>query len=190
MYLSNFRYTPQAPAEENLLAVPETPPGTLIQWEIAPAFLAGERDLSTAPDTAAFPWPSVTGEPDGLLNLVRFLDARALRPQGGPPGPPALVGTYARTTVYADSAQTKKLLFGYSDNAVVYLNGRPLFAGQAAFRSRSPLFQGMLGLNDALYLELEEGTNELVFALTEIFGGWGLWAQFEDPTGLRLPSAP
>ena len=190
VYLSNFRHTPQAPTEEDLLAQPETPPGTLARWEITPAFLASERDLSMAPDTAALSWTSVTGEPDGLLNLSRFLDANAVRPQDGPPGPPALAGTYVRATVYADEAQTKKLLFGYSDNAVVYLNGQPLFAGQAAFRSRSPLFQGMLGLNDALYLDLEEGANELVFALTEIFGGWGLKARFEDPSGIRLESTP
>ena len=38
---------------------------------------------------------------------------------------------------------------------------------------------------------LEAGENELVFAVTKAFGGWGLAARFADPSGLswQAPSA-
>jgi 23S rRNA (adenine2503-C2)-methyltransferase len=39
---------------------------------------------------------------------------------------------------------------------------------------------------DALYLPLVEGENELVVAVAEDFGGWGIQARFEDPSGLAL----
>jgi len=40
--------------------------------------------------------------------------------------------------------------------------------------------------NDALYLPLEEGDNELVFVVSESFGGWGLVARLADMEGITL----
>jgi hypothetical protein len=80
-----------------------------------------------------------------------------------------------------------KLTFGYND-VLIGLNGRPVFEGTAGFRSRSPLFQGMVGWNDAVYLDLQRGLNELVFVLTDALGGWGLRARLADLDGLRLES--
>ena len=37
-----------------------------------------------------------------------------------------------------------------------------------------------------LFLPLREGENELVVAVSESFGGWGLQARFPDPEGLAL----
>lgn len=67
---------------------------------------------------------------------------------------------------------------------VIILNGKPIFAGKSGFRSRDPLFQGMIGYHDAVYLDLKEGENKLVFAVTEIFGGWGMMAKFENIAGI------
>ena len=38
----------------------------------------------------------------------------------------------------------------------------------------------------SLYLPLKKGENEIRIAVSEVFGGWGLMAQFEDPTGLII----
>jgi hypothetical protein len=35
-------------------------------------------------------------------------------------------------------------------------------------------------------LPLEAGENEVLIVVTEGFGGWGLQAQFEDMSGIRL----
>jgi hypothetical protein len=40
--------------------------------------------------------------------------------------------------------------------------------------------------NDAIYLPLRQGENELVFAVSEAFGGWGLIARFEDLDGISV----
>jgi hypothetical protein len=66
------------------------------------------------------------------------------------------------------------MYFGYSDEVVIYLNSKPLYAGNNVIGFREP---GVLGLvdvnNDAVYLPLRKGENELVLAVTEFFGGWG-----------------
>ena len=36
------------------------------------------------------------------------------------------------------------------------------------------------------YLPLRQGQNELVLAVTEVFGGWGVMGEFEDPAGLKV----
>jgi hypothetical protein len=95
---------------------------------------------------------------------------------------------YARATVESDRAQVKRMAFGYSDEICVFVDGRVVFTGRSPFRFRDPGFMGVMDVeNDALYLPLREGRNEIVMAVAEYFGGWGLIARFEDPAGLRLP---
>ena len=76
------------------------------------------------------------------------------------------------------------LEIGFSDRVVVYLNGRALFRGNDTYRSRDYRFLGSIGFWDALFLPLLEGDNELVVAVSETFGGWGVQARFPDPTGI------
>jgi hypothetical protein len=95
---------------------------------------------------------------------------------------------YARAVVESPRDQVRRLAIGYSDEACVFLDGRILFRGRSGFRFRDPTFMGVLDLeNDAVYLPLRAGRNELVVAVAEHFGGWGLAARFDDPEGLRLP---
>ena len=62
----------------------------------------------------------------------------------------------------------------------MYLNGRLLFGANDNYRSRDYRFLGSIGWFDTLWLPLAEGRNELVFAVSEDFGGWGLQARFPD----------
>jgi hypothetical protein len=81
---------------------------------------------------------------------------------------------YARTTIDSDREQVKKLYFGYSDDVSVFLNGRILFRGRSAQNFRDPGFLGIVNPeNDAVYLPLKKGRNELMLAVSELGGGWG-----------------
>jgi hypothetical protein len=182
-YFSNFRYTPRPETTVND-PDPETPPGTITQWEISSQSFevaADRRSLEQAPRRDER-WRSVSSEPTGLVNISRYHRSPNLLPESGQQ---VLVGTYARVTIDSDRAQTKKLLFGYSDDVVIFLNSKPVFAGKSGFRSRDPLFQGVIGYHDALFLDLRKGFNELVFAVADAFGGWGLMAKFENSSGIK-----
>jgi len=93
---------------------------------------------------------------------------------------------FARTNIHSRQAQTKALELGFSDRAVVYLNGRALFRGNDTYRSRDYRFLGSIGYFDTLFLPLVEGVNELVVAVSEMFGGWGIQARFPDPAGVTF----
>ena len=81
---------------------------------------------------------------------------------------------YARTSIDSDRDQVKKLYIGYSDDVSVFLNGKILFRGRSAQNFRDPAFLGIMNQeNDAVYLPLKKGSNELMLAVTELGGGWG-----------------
>ncbi|RIK77412.1 hypothetical protein DCC62_09605 [candidate division KSB1 bacterium] len=75
--------------------------------------------------------------------------------------------------------QAKKIKFGFSDAVKVYCNDRLLYGSRNNFLSRDYRFPGTIGLFGEIYFPLEAGDNELLMAITEIFGGWGLEAQLE-----------
>ena len=60
--------------------------------------------------------------------------------------------------------------------------------GADEYRSRDYRFLSSIGWWDSLYVDLEAGENELVVAVSEDFGGWGLQARFPDPSGLTFGS--
>ena len=103
--------------------------------------------------------------------------------------PPGARGAhvYARAVVRSGEAQTKALNFGFSDRGLVFLNGRLLFSGNNTYRSRSLRYLGAMTVdNDAVYLPLEAGDNELVMVVSESFGGWGLVARLADLDGVTF----
>ena len=81
---------------------------------------------------------------------------------------------YARTVIDSDREQVKKLSIGYSDDLSVFLNGQILYRGRSAQGFRDPGFLGIVNPeNDAVYLPLRKGHNELMLAVSELGGGWG-----------------
>jgi hypothetical protein len=87
---------------------------------------------------------------------------------------PGMKLVYARTTIESDRDETKKLEIGYSDDVSVFLNGRILYRGRSAQGFRDPGFLGIVNPgNDAVYLPLKKGSNELMLAVSELGGGWG-----------------
>ena len=93
-----------------------------------------------------------------------------------------------RATIRASHAHTTRLELGFSDRVRVYLNGRALYAGDDGYRSRDYRFLGSIGWFDTVWLPLEAGATDLVRAVSETFGGWGVQARFPSPEHLELPS--
>jgi len=188
---SNFevRTAPDAPWERQL---PPMPPNTLTRWSISPSYDALARNLERPPtpaEAAAIPWQEVEAEPPGFVVLYRYREAphphvsfqsdfsKRLEPQ---PGTKVL---YARTSIESERDQVKKLEIGYSDDVSVFLNGQILWRGRSAQGFRAPGFLGIVNPeNDAVYLPLKKGSNELVLAVSELGGGWGFICRLSDVT--------
>jgi hypothetical protein len=111
-------------------------------------------------------WTTLAAEPSGLVDLARATGIRDGRNT-----------VFARAEIHADRAEARTLELGFSDRAVVFLNGRALFRGDDAYRSRDYRFLGSIGYYDTLYLPLTEGANDLLVAVSEDFGGWGIQAR-------------
>ncbi len=182
-----IRTTPDVAWERHL---PPMPAGTLTKWSISPSYDALARNLErplTVAETKAIQWKSVEAEGPGLVVLYRYLQAphprvtfandfsKRLDPQ------PGMQVVYARTTIMSDRAQVKKLYLGYSDDVSLFLNGKILYRGRSAQNFRDPGFLGIVNVeNDAVYLPLKKGSNELMLAVSELGGGWGFIGRLED----------
>jgi len=188
-YFSNFeiRATPDAAWERHL---PPMPQGTLTKWKLSPAYDALARNLEVAltpAESNAISWQDVEAEPPGFVVIYRYREAphprvsfandfsKRLEPQ------PGMKVVYARTSIDSDRDQVKKLYIGYSDDVSLFLNGKILFRGRSAQNFRDPGFLGIVNPeNDAVYLPLKKGSNELMLAVSELGGGWGFICRLAD----------
>ena len=188
-YFSNFeiRTTPDAPWERRL---PTVPPGTLTKWSLSPSYDALARNVERpiqSTESDAIRWQDVEAEPPGFVVIYRYREAPHLRvsfandfskrlePQ------PGTKLVYARTVIDSDRDQVKRLYIGYSDEVSVFLNGKILFRGRSAQNFRDPGFLGIVNPeNDAVYLPLKKGSNELMLAVSELGGGWGFICRLSE----------
>lgn len=178
---ANFKFTPMDKPGLSASVKHTTPDGMLTNWEISKSFLEKDANMEAYPDAArqkSFSWEAVTSDWTGLVNISRFRKKSYVVTSSGRQNDIDLV--YAKTVIVADKNQLKKLSFGYSDKVSIFLNGQILFSADATFQSRDPLFQGIVGLNDNIYLPLKKGKNELMLAVSELFGGWGWLCQLVD----------
>jgi hypothetical protein len=170
--------------------LPAMASGALTTWLISASLDAQGRTLEralSAQEIAATRWDTVEAEPPGLVPLNRYRESphprvtfqrdfsTRLDPQ------PGKRVVFARTEISSDRDQVRKLMLGYSDEVVVYLNGQPLYAGRSAQSFRDPEFLGIMDSeNDAVFLPLKKGRNELVLAVSELGGGWGFIARLVE----------
>ncbi|MEM1270106.1 MAG: hypothetical protein AAGI08_08665 [Bacteroidota bacterium] len=176
-HFSNIRFTPLPPQPMPDWSQPAQA-GVITSWTLSPAIPATEIDVSTYPWSllAADLWITAQTEPSGLLPIAKYRK----RPISGrfERNPEDIV--WARTELMSDTSRRLALHFDYSDKAAVYLNGRLLYAGDNAFRSKGLLERGDLSQDaNTLFLDLEPGSNELLVAVTERANGWGLTARVE-----------
>jgi hypothetical protein len=189
-YFSNFeiRTTPDAPWQRHL---PPMPPGTLTRWSLSPSYDAIGRNLErplSPSESDVMRWQEVEAEPPGFVVINRYRESpqvrvsfandfsKRLEPQ------PGMKVVYARTGIESDRDQVRKLYVGYSDDVSVFLNGKILFRGRSAQNFRDPGFLGIVNPeNDAVYLPLKKGSNELLLAISELGGGWGFICRLAEP---------
>lgn len=194
-HFSNFTYKVEPVGERGERKAPPVAAGILPKWELSEVFDVEKRDPETMPSAAemkAMKWQAVEVESPGMLvidryrrsaNTVRFFATPAER-TGKREGRKVV---FARATIYSDSAQVKKMSFGYSDEVTVFLNANPVFTGKSAFRFRDPGFLGIMDVeDDAVYLQLKKGRNEIVLGLADYFGGWGFICRLDDTRGVKI----
>lgn len=138
---------------------------TVLEWEVSEGFANAEEALAAEHHY----WSEVVAEPTGLVNLAAapgvVMDDNAV---------------IARFVVDAPEAGRRQLAFGYSDLVQVQLNGELVYSGDNSYQSRDYRYLGTIGYFDSLSLPLKKGRNEIQFVVTEIFGGWGVQARFEN----------
>jgi hypothetical protein len=186
-YIANLRYQLD-PAKYPLEPTRSVIPGAITEgWSLSQAFDVSKTDPGTYPNVATMKWQPVSAEREGIVMIGRYRKDPRVYPSTLPPEYPAkpepIPGTqvvFARTTISAPRATVRKMWVGYSDDVVVYLNGRPIYAGRNARSSREPNYYGWFyPYADAVYLPLRAGPNELVLAVSETFGGWGFLCAFD-----------
>jgi len=178
---SNVSIRPDyVPFDFSTVAVPDvTEPARIREWRISEPFAPGEEEPdSLAPYQFGPGSQVVVAEPSGLVLLNKFLDA---------PGPTPRVSAVARVIVRAASAGIYRLDLGFSDVATVFVNGQPMFRGDAHYSYDAPRQDGLIGYHQAsVFLPLHAGENELAVVVSDSFGGWGLQARFRDTAGLTV----
>lgn len=179
-HYSNFHFDPGKPPafQGSAPEMPQAPPGAITAWSVSDAFdgksLEGAYRL-TAEHKDRRTWKKLEVERSGLANLARI--------QGSSKGANTV---FVRVTLRSDRQQTKTVRFGFSDGVKVYLEGRLLYSGDNSYRSRDYRYLGTIGYFDEVILPLRKGNNELWFAVSESFGGWGLQAVLNDSVGISV----
>ncbi|MCJ7754803.1 MAG: hypothetical protein MUP13_09580 [Thermoanaerobaculales bacterium] len=154
------------------------PSGAVMKWQVSHPFaektIEGLIEISSShKDDLA--WTPLKSESTGLVNLSRV---SALSRETNT--------VFAKVTVVSDRAQSKILDFGYSDRLRLFFNDRLLYSGNNGYRTRDYRYLGTIGSFDAVTLPLQKGPNDLWFAVSESFGGWGVQAAFEDLEGITI----
>lgn len=152
--------------------VDSVPSGIIEQWRVSSPFTESRLDPLTTHNPADWTdltWTPLSAGVRGIANLARLHGLSA-----------DTNTVFAAVTLRAERAQSVRVRFGFSDRVHVLLNGRTIYRGSALWRSRDYRFLGTIGLHDEVILPLRAGDNELWFAVSESFGGWGVTAQLPD----------
>jgi sugar lactone lactonase YvrE len=169
-FFSNFSYR-----RDSTLEFPPPPaiheaPGIVKAWKVSTPVPRRLLDFDRYPAASVADvtrWTDASTRSDGVLDLSRIHGRLGTEPDA----------ILARTTIHAEEAGPKKYWFGYSDEVSIFLNGQLVFTGNSAYRSRDTSFLGIVGPFDAVALPLRMGDNEVLFAIGEASGGWGLLLQ-------------
>lgn len=147
-------------------------------WSVSDHFKEeklNSKYLLTKDEKEKLNWTKINCETTGIVNLARI--------QGIEDG---LNTVFARVIIISDKEQSKKVSFGYSDRVKVYFNDQLIYSGQNNYQSRDYRYLGTIGYFDEVYLPLKKGSNELMFAVSESFGGWGIMAMIANMDGISI----
>lgn len=174
VYFSNIRVR-RLNKDEGLISSPKAdkplPDGLITQWQVSSLVEETQvnRDNKLNINLEELSWESLSVEHNGIVNLAK----RALRNKEANT-------VLVKLVIDADKAEVRKLAFGFSDRAQIFLNGNLLFAGNDGWRTRDYRYLGTVGWHDNVGLALQPGKNHLIVAVSETFGGWawtGAWQE-------------
>jgi hypothetical protein len=179
-HFANFTYTPMEKVTLKGSPRPKSPPaeGTVTQWQVSDAMPEKNVEKLTSLKSlrkADLSWKTGFAEQTGTLNLASVASFTKENNT-----------VFARMIVNSERDQIKKLSFGFSDRARIYLNDALLYSGEDNYLSRDYRFLGTIGYFDAVSLNLKKGRNEIIIAVSESIGGWGVKAKFEDMDGIKF----
>jgi glyoxylase-like metal-dependent hydrolase (beta-lactamase superfamily II) len=180
-YFANVRISTLAKAYElPQIVAPsaEMPEGRIRAWDVSGAFDSSEIASSVTLDQSMLDsqsWTSVDAEISGITNLAATGSSA-----GGPNT------KFARLIIESDHDRLGELKLGYSDAAMVFVNGDLQYRGDNTYMSRDFRYLGTIGLFDTVVLPLVKGENEICIAVTEAFGGWGVMAELADLDGVSI----
>jgi len=174
---SNFRLTPKEAMDisetddnNNLID-----PNIIRQWEITKA-MPYKVDELNFDNFSKEKYTTVTTEDSGLLLISKYLK----KTSSGNFEENEEDYTIASTTLYSNNRKTKLFSFDYSDKIIVYLNGKVVFKGNNAFRSKGIQYMGHIDINvNKLYLQFEKGVNKIHCVVIDKANGWGLIGKLE-----------
>ncbi len=148
------------------------------EWAVSPAFVPKDGEDRVPPSSEAEGWQVISAEPGGLVQLHRHVKVIA---------DSRVAAAFARIHVNAPRAGTFAFDLGFSDIATVFVNGEPVFRGDASYSFDAPRREGLIGFDQArVYLPLKAGRNEVSILVSDSFGGWGLMGRFVGAPGLSV----
>ena len=145
------------------------PAGTVTNWFVLPETYTKTQAEGLIKSKNQLNWQSIKTDAEGRLNVSRVLP---------PPGEKNTA--LLKFNISSETEQTKQIDFGFSDRVTIYVNGQPIYSGNNTYRSRDYRFLGSIGYFDSFYAPLKKGQNEVIFVLSEAFGGWGAMAKFTN----------
>jgi len=120
-------------------------------------------------------WQSLSVDEAGVVNLAQ-VSGRT----------PEVNTLFVRKILTADTDKTIRFKYGFSDRVTVFLNGVAIAYGDDTYLTRDYRHLGTIGLYDSVFLPLKAGRNELIFAVSEGFGGWGIKAAMDPVSGVQV----
>ena len=178
-YFSNFSYYPNDNLDFGEPVVKDIPVGMIKDWEISQAYKTMDVRFDKTPEQQGITdivWQKVEADDFGLVDVGKYVGRLGRAPDM----------IFAKSTINVEKDTLMEYRYGYSDAICIFLNQQALCFGNSGYQQRDPSFLGIIGLNDAVFLPLKKGNNELLAMVAESFGGWGIMFQngnevyFED----------
>jgi hypothetical protein len=180
---ANIVVRPDKAPSFSLPAADSVPTGMITRWQLSPAFRVEPGVVTSLPESLLATrarWPTIAAEPNGVTIIGRHVARPA--PQSA---------TIARLVLRAPSPTVQRLDLGFSDYVTVFVNGRPHFAADAHYSFDAPRQEGVIGLHQStVWLPLIRGDNEILLAVADGFGGWGLMGRLHPVTGVTIVPPP
>jgi hypothetical protein len=173
---SNFRFVQNT--QERISLNPTIRTDLITQYEVSGASTI-EKTAEAIPyfiPKSLDNWIKAAPEPDGLLNISRYL----IKQRSGQFEKNSNDVAYLRFYIDAEDKRIQQLFFEFTNRCRIFLNGNIIYSGDNTFRLKGALFRGELDKqvsSQSVFLNLKKGRNEVVVALSSVANGWGWMAR-------------